>query len=621
VIADIAQAPRLLRIASPLGPDALVLRRLTVRESIGRLFAIEAEVLSSDTAIKPEQIVGKAVTCTVKRELCEPRHFHGIVTVFTRIGADARGYTTYRLEAAPRLWNLGRTADCRIFQKKTVREIIQTLVDEADAGPVRFGVGTDGPPREYCTQFNETDLEFITRLLEENGWGHHFRHEQGNHTLHIEGANAGYPLVPGDPHVVRPHADVVGALTQWEPLSRLPVGSVAALDHDSISTTISARSQASTVVHGQHARNMEVFRWPSGKTVRPDSDPAKLLMEGAEANAELVSARGNDPTVFAGGRLRVKRGLDEAAPETWLVTEMVHQAHDETHLDSGGGADYGNRLVLMPADRPWRPLQPRPRPVMAGVQYAVVTGPSGEEIHCDEFGRIRVHFPWDRLGKANEQSSCWVRVLQSSAGAWGGNWYLPRVGDQVLVAYVDNDPDRPIVIGSVYGSGFQPPFALPANKTQTGYKTRSSKSGGSSNFNMLMFEDKKGSELVKVQAEKDMDLLIKHDRTAEVRDGNETLKVSTGNMSTEVSKGNQSTEVKMGNISTKASLGKIDVEAMQSITLKVGQNTVTIDQTGVTIDALTITVKGKIMVKTEAPMIQENATAMMVIKGGIVTIN
>jgi type VI secretion system secreted protein VgrG len=645
--AGILQAPRLLRILSPLGPDALILRRLSVREGIGRLFVVDAEVLSENDAIDPTAIVGKPITCTVTRETCDPRHFHAIVTSFTRIGGDGRSLTSYRLEAGPRLRHLGRTMDCRIFQNKKAQEIIKTLVNEANAGPVRFGTETETPPREYCTQFNETDLDFASRLMEENGWGYYFKHEEKEHTLCIEGANAGYPLIPGEPQVVRRDADMVGALTQWEPLSSLPIGSVATLDHDNLARDPTKRGQANTVVHPQHAASMELFRWPGGQTVRPDADPAKLLMEGAEANVEYVSAQGNHPAVFAGGRLRVKRGIDAGAAEVWLVTEVVHSAYDETHLDQGGGADYGNSLVLIQADRPWRPVMPRPRPVMAGVQYAVVTGPSGEEIHCDEHGRIKVHFPWDRAGKTDDQSSCWVRVVQAAAGPWGGHWHLPRVGDQVLVAYVDGDPDRPIVIGSVHGQGFPPPFPLPANKTRTGYKTRSSKKGGANNFNMLMFEDKKGSELLEYQAEKDMKGLVKNDRTVTVQN-NETLTVEKGNMSTtvstgdqsneiskgnmstlvslgnqttEISTGNQTTTVKLGNIRTEAKAGKIDMEAMQSITLTVGQSKVTIDQVGVTIEAPMIKLKATIMTQMQAPMIEEKADAMLTIKGGIVMIN
>ena len=292
--------------------------------------------------------------------------------------------------------------------------------------------------------------------------------------------------------------------------------------------------------------------------------------------------------------------------------------------------------MLMAADRPWRPAAPRPRPPMLGVHSAIVTGPAGEEIHCDEYGRVKVHFLWDRAGKRDETSSCWVRVAQGFAGKWGGSWQLPRIGDEVLVAFVDGDPDRPVAIGSVYNAENKPIYALPANKTQTGFKTKSSKSGGAANFNEMRFEDKKGSEEINIQAEKDMTLLIKNnrtetvkvnrtetvegkhtetitkDRTATVKQGNEALTVEMGKMDT---------LVKMGNITTKASLGKIEIEAMQSITLKVGMSKIHMTPTSITIESLQIDVKATLALNSDALLATHKASAIMTIKGGLVLIN
>ncbi|WP_426956424.1 type VI secretion system Vgr family protein [Muricoccus radiodurans] len=671
----ISQTSRMLRITSPLGPDVLVLRRITVREAIGGLYRIEAEVLSDTTNLDPEALIGKPITCTVESTLRGTRHYHGIVNTFVRIGEDGRGHATYRLEAVPRLWFLSRRVNCRIFQKEKPQDIITKLVTEDGAGTIAFGNGTEAPPREYCTQFNESDLDFILRLMEEHGWALFFQHEQNDHKAHVVSINASFPLLPSTQTVRR---DMVGAgvtaLTRWEPRSTLPPGSAKAWDHDQLGKfTNLKQSSADTILHTAHKAHAEVFRWPGGQTVRPGADPAKLMMEGPEAGADRVGAAGTDPSLYAGSRVKVKSGIDGTV-SNWLVTEITHQGFDDTHLDGGGTAGYSNSFVVIPAERPWRPLFPRPRPVMGGVHHALVTGPKGEEIHCDEYGRIKVLFPWFRGGRfaeggaeilgggtppspGNENSSCWVRVMQASSGAWGGNWYLPRIGDQVIVAFVDSDPDRPLVMGAVYGDTFKPPFPLPAKKTQTGYKTRSTKNGAASNFNQIMFDDEKGKELVDMQAEKDLHLLVKNNRTVEVNNnhtetignnrtatikkGNETLTVETGNMTTtvkkgnqentvemgnqtntvkmgnqtnEVSMGNQTNTVKMGNITEKANLGKIDIEAMQSITLKVGGSSIEISQIGVTI-------KGAVMVDVKGVMVQQSADAIMTIKGGLVMIN
>lgn len=642
---NLSQTQRLLEITSPLGKDVLVLRRLAVQEAIGRPFSISAEVMSTNIDLQASALVGKAVTCSVKTGHAGQRHFHGIVRSFVRLGPLGRGHAAYRIEAVPRLWNLSRTADCRIFQEKSAKDICTAIFGEHAVAPVRWGASVPTQKRGYCVQFNETDLEFVQRMLDEAGCGYFFEHTLGDHTLVICAANAEYPQVPGDPQMVRPQGDHHGALTVWQPSSSLQPGKVVAEDFDGLKPNALKKANAGTILGTPNAASLEMYRWPGGQTVRPEGDPAKLGMEGFESAADRVNAAGSDPTVFAGGRLKVLAGLDATQPVTWLVASVSHEAFDETHLGGGGSAGYSNSLVLMAADRAWRPPAPRPRPPMVGLYSAIVTGPSGEEIHCDEYGRVKVHFLWDRAGKTDDTSSCWVRVAQTRAGKMGGAWHLPRIGDEVLVAFVDGDPDRPIIVGSVYNAENKPIYQLPANKTQSGFKTQSSKGGSASNFNELRFEDKKGQEEINLQAEKNMTLLIKNDRTETVKNnrtetvdgkhtetvkldrkatitqGNEFLQVKMGNQDTKLDMGNQSTLVSLGNISTKASLGKIEIEAMQSITLKVGMSKIELTQTGITMSGLMIDVKATLALNTDGLMSTHKGAAMMTIKGGIVMIN
>lgn len=632
----ISQTERLLEISSPLGANVLTLRRLSVQEEIGRTFTLSAEVISDKIDLEPSALIGKTVTCKVKTGHAEARYFHGIVRSFMRLGPYGRGLAAYRIEAVPRLWQLSRTGDCRIFQEKSGKDIATAIFGEMDVVPVRWGGAVPTQKRTYCVQFNESDLDFTQRLLDEMGCGYFFEHAQGDHTLVICGANSDYPLIGGEPQVVRSDNNIHGALSQWRPAQALQPGKVVAEDFDGLKPNTLLKREAGTILSTPNARSFEIYRWPSGQNVRPEGDLSKLGMESYESGADRVAATGNDPTVFAGGRLKVMPGIDATQPVTWLVASCTHEAFDETHLSGGGTSGYSNSLVLMAADRPWRPAAPRPRPPMLGVHSAIVTGPSGEEIHCDEFGRVKVHFLWDRAGKRDDTSSCWVRVAQTHAGKWGGAWNLPRIGDEVLVAFIDGDPDRPVIIGSVYNSEQKPIYTLPANKTQSGFKTKSSKSGGAANFNELRFEDKKGSEEINIQAEKDMTLLIKHDlketvkndrteivegkhtetitkdRTATIKQGNEALTVEMGKMDT---------LVKMGNITTKASLGKIEIEAMQSITLKVGMSKIHMTPTGITIESLQIDVKASLALNTEGLMATHKASAIMTVKGGLVLIN
>jgi type VI secretion system secreted protein VgrG len=623
----LTQAGRRLRIASPLGADTLILRGLSVREAIGRPFSIGADLVSIEEDIKPGALLGKPVTCTVDVGHAAPRHFHGIVREFARTGAYGRGLTAYRLEAVPRMWNLGRTSDCRIFQDKSVADIAGTVFGEHGVAPARFASGMPRDKRVYCVQFNETDLEFVQRLLDEVGAGYFFEHKENDHALVICGANSDYPLVGGDPQTVRPHSDVHAALTTWQPLGALQPGKVHARDFDQLKPAAPLESRAASILGIAGSSELELFFWPSGRADRPDGDPAKLAMEAAEASADVVHAGGNDPAMCAGSRLKVMGGLDAKQAGTWLITAVSHDAYDETHLVDGGSAQYRNSLTLIPADRTWRPSWTRPRPAMPGVHSAIVTGPSGEEIHCDEYGRVKVHFHWDRGGKRDDSSTCWIRVAQGFAGRWGGSWMLPRVGDEVLVAFVDGDVDRPVVIGSVYNAEQKPIYALPANKTQSGIKTRSSKGGGASNFNELRFEDKKGAEEINVQAEKDVQILVKNDRTERIKHNrtefveNDHTERVTNNRSATIERGNETRLVEKGNISEKASMGKIEVEAMQSITLKCGSSKITMTPAEITVESVQIKIKGQAMLQSEAPMAEHKGTGMMTIKGGIVLIN
>lgn len=611
------QVRRLLAIESPLGPDALVLRSLSVTEAISRPFLIEATVLARRAEVRPADLVGKAVTCSLRRPSCPERHFNGIVRSFSKVGLTHRGLAEYRLEAVPRLWNLSRTVDCRVFQNMSVADIVRAIVAEGNAAPLSLAAEPSQTKRPYTVQYNETDLEFVQRLLDEVGCGFFFRHERGQHTMVVTAANAGFPAIPGTPLVVREDGgDSPEALTEWRESRHTGQTSAVALDYDMLKPSQLLRdSKGAAAASGG---DWEVFRWPGGQAVRPDAQPARLDMETAEGAGQVLAAAGSAPGVFAGGKLAVRLAFEGGghggsdAAENFVVTEVRHDAHDDTHLASGGGSGYRNTMSLIPVARPWRNPAPRPRPALPGVQSAIVTGPAGEEVHCDEYGRVKLRFLWDRKGERDERSSCWVRVAQPWAGKGRGFWALPRVGDEVLVAFVDGDADRPVVIGSLYNAEADPPFPLPANATQTGMLTRSSKGGGRSNANMLRFEDKKGSEEVALTAERDLVVDVERDAT-------ETVK---RNRSATILEGNDTLEVLRGDISVEAAAGAITVEAAQRITLRVGSTEVTLDQMSVSIKAARVSVKGDMLVQLDSGgNLIEKAGAIVSVNGALIKLN
>jgi type VI secretion system secreted protein VgrG len=650
--------PRLLTIKSPLpGDDALIPTRLVVTEQLGQPYSIEVDVLGSDAALKPSQLLTQPVTVTVTQRVNEQpveRHFHGLVAAFERLGPGASQREAYRLVAVPGIWRLGLKRNCRIFQDKTARQIVDAILGEHDQPAPKWGIVPSLQPLPYCTQFNETDLAFVSRLLEEHGMTYYFSHAANAHTLHVSATAPGFPAHPGD--VVASHGKPgFFDLRDWRRASRArPAGvELEDMDTECVQPSVVQKKRKSTRVYADEPSMWApgtVFRWPGGMARRPGVDNAAVAMGGLETASEEYGASASDPRFAAGARVNVSIEEEGARrePKPYVVTAVGHEAVDWSKLRSGADAteSYAAAVQLVDGARDWMPAERHPRPVMAGLYSAEVTGPSGEKIHVDEFGRIKVKFRWDRLARKDDTSSCWVRVAQSAAGAWGGTWFLPRVGDEVMVAFLDGDPDRPVVAGSVYGKDAKPPFQPAANRAQSGIRTRSYKSDSADDANILRFEDKKGSEEVLLHAQKDLKIEVENDetrtvdhdqtttvknaRTTTIKQSHDTLTIETGNRTETIKKGNDALTVemgnethtiKMGNLTMKCELGSITLEAMQKITLKVGQNTVVIDQMGITAKGMMITEEAQVLHKTKAPMLQENADAMVQVQGGIVMIN
>ncbi len=649
---------RLLTIKSPVGEKALTVTRLSATEELGLPYAIEVDVLGA-ASILPSSLLTQPITVTVWQRAGErdvKRHFHGLVAQFERLGPGPSQLEAYRLVAVPGIWRLGLRRNCRVFQGKTAKDIVETILAEHDQPTPTWGILPQLQAIDYCTQFNETDLHFVSRLLEEHGLTYYFTHSESSHTLCISSTAPGFPSFEGgDVKATRSRPDFFH-LRDWCRVNRARAASNAVRDMDA------ERSQPSVVLSKNSDTRVyadepamwgagKQDRWPGGMSTRPGVDPAKIAMAAAETASENFSASALDPRFVAGARMNVGVVLEDGseASEQYVVTAVRHAAQDASRLGAGSGGpeNYSGSVTLVKASRDWMPQARHDRPVMASLYSAKVTGPQGEKIHVDEFGRIKVKFRWDRQGPDDDASSIWVRVMQAAAGAWGGTWFLPRVGDEVLVAFLDGDPDRPIVTGAVYGKDAKPPFEPGTNKAQSGIRTRSYKSNSADDANVLRFEDKKDSEEILLHAQKDLTVEVEHDevrtvqnaRTATIKDSHDTLTVETGNRVTTVKKGddthtvetgnrsatikmgNESVAIKMGNMTVKCDLGSITMEAMQSITLKVGQSSIVVDQSGVTVKGMTITQEAQLLCKSKGVMVQEEASAMVQVQGAIVMIN
>lgn len=668
------QLSRLLTIASPLGEGALIASTLSVTETLGLPYSIEVEVWSRDHLLQADALLTKAITVTVHQHLddhWEQRHFHGLVSEFQRVSTSGE-LTRYRLVAVPGLWRLGLRRNCRIFQDKTAQAIVTAVLAEHGQPSPTWGILPQLQPIPYCTQFNETDLHFVLRLLEEHGLSCYFTHTASAHTLHISATAAGFPAFEGGGVWLSTDGRAnASLLLNWRRSNHARSAATKFEDMDverSQPKTVLTKTSKTRTYPGEPAmwEAGEIYRWPGGMSTRTGLDSAAVAMGEQETASEEFAAETSAASYFPGTRLTVSGLIDSPQPKKFVVTSSQLRATDGSPLFGGSESDTSCEvsITLVDASRTWMPVRRHARPEMAGLYSAKVTGPAGEKIHVDEFGRIKVKFRWDRLAKDDDTSSCWVRVAQSAAGAWGGTWFLPRVDDEVLVAFLDGDPDRPIVTGSVYSKDAKPPFDPKANRAQSGISTRSYKSDSKDDANVFRFEDKKGSEHVFLHAQKDLNVEVENDetrkidhdqtetiknaRTVTIKDshdtltlekgnrvetiqqGNDTLDIKKGNRTTTLDMGNEGLTlkmghedhaIKMGNLTVKCDLGSVTIEAMQSITLKVGQSSVVIDQMGVTVKGCMITQEAQAMHKTKAPMVQVNADAMVMVQGGIVMIN
>jgi type VI secretion system secreted protein VgrG len=615
-----------LSLTTPLGPLTVILTGFNGSESLSRPFSFRLDMISQQTSIDPAALLGKPVSWSVRDSEGGERPFSGIVRQFVRGERWARDIYVYHAEIVPWLWLLSRTADCRIFQQKSVKDIIETVLGENGKADFDLsGIKGTHPKREYCVQYRETDFNFVSRLMEEEGLFYFFRHSKSGHKLIVADDRSAFYTCDDAEVDFRTNPDVARHLSVWTPRNEFRSGVWVQRDYDFEHPTRNLETNKNTLLPVSDFNSYEIYDYPGGYTEKSDGDNlTKLRMEEEEAPYEEIDGQGNCTHFSPGAKFRLARFARTSEENSYTLIATTHHASDNTHLPGQGGTTtYANSFVCMPAKDLFRPPRITPKPVVHGPQTALVVGPQGEEIYCDKYGRIKVQFHWDRYGKKDENSSCWIRVAQSMAGNGWGSVYTPRIGMEVVVVFLEGDPDRPLVVGTVYNGDNKTPWGgdLVQQKHRSGFKSRSTLKGGTSNFNELMFQDKKGEEWVFFHAEKDMERSVENDETIDVGHdqtitikNNRTETVKDGDDTITLEKGNRTLTVKMGDRKTEVSLGKDTLEAMQQIVLKVGQSKITIDQTSITLEAMMINIHGTLMTDVKGD-------AMLTLKGGVTMIN
>jgi type VI secretion system secreted protein VgrG len=508
-----------MEITTPLGPDVLLFHAMHGQEALSCVPEYRLDLLSLKDDINLDQILGKSVTVKMATD-GGTRFFNGYVTRFSQGGKVGR-YRRYHATVHPWIWFMSRTADCRIFQDKTVPEIVKAVFSDHPTNSFKDSLTGSYRKWTYRVQYRETDLAFVRRLMEQEGIYFYFTHADGKHTLVMADSYSGHTAIQGSPLPFIAPEDVSRAdiehVTAWSLTREIQTGVYVHDDYDFERPSVELRTQK-VVSQGNPPSTYEVYDFPGEYLVKPDGEAsAAVRIDEHAAQFETAEGATNAKDMKAGFLFKLERCPRADQNREHLVVSATYelQFNDYESMPDRRGADYACSFTAMSSKQQFRPRRVTPKPFVQGPQTAVVVGPAGDEIYTDKYGRVKVLFHWDRVGEKNkdENSSCWVRVSQPWAGkAWGGVT-IPRIGQEVIVDFLEGDPDEPIITGRVYNAEQMPPYALPQNKTQSGLKSRSSLDGGPDNFNEIRFEDLKGSEQLFIHAEKNQDIEVENDET------------------------------------------------------------------------------------------------------------
>ncbi len=544
------QEDRPLAITTPLGKDVLLLSSFRGSEAISELFSFQLDLLAQvETPVHFDSLLGQHVTVELRLPSEKTRFLNGIIKSFTQ-GSRDDIFTHYRAEMVPQIWLLAKRVRCRIFQRLAVPDILHEVFAGMD---VTYETTGTYLPRDYCVQYRESDFDFASRLMEEEGIYYFFQHSDGTHKMIVSDSTNRHPAVPGEDKVI--YDEIAGTVGQgslvrsWEKTQELRSGAYTLWDHcfEMPGKNLEAKERtvesivAGKVTHKLHVGgndHLEVYDYPGGyaqrfdgvdrggtpqpqtlKDVIKDGErTVRIRMEQEEVEGLRIEGTSGCGQFTAGHKFTLEHHFD--GDGEYLLTRLQHNARmgEGSYRSAGAASDfhYENRFTCTPTALPYRPQRRTHKPVISGVQTATVVGPPGEEIFCDKYGRVKVQFHWDREGKNNASSSCWLRVAQVWAGKGWGAFFWPRIGHEVVVVFEEGDPDQPLIVGSVYNAQNMPPFSLPKFSTFGGFKSCSVEGSPSKNYNGLLFVDAKSHEHLAIHSERHMVIYAEYDRTYRV---------------------------------------------------------------------------------------------------------
>jgi type VI secretion system secreted protein VgrG len=526
---------RVVKAHTPLGEDQLMFRSMHGTEGLSQLFEFEVDLLSPSAAIDMKAVLGKPLTLEI-RTAGAPRFLNGQVVRFSMIGREGgttSRHTVYRATVRPWLWYLTRTSDNKIFQNKSVIEVLDEVF--ADYG-FAFEKKLSGSYRqwEYCVQYQETDFAFVCRLMELEGIYYYFKHENGQHTLVLADDISAHEPTPDYETINyfaadRDLSEDTEVIDRWEVVEEIRSGGYVVDDFDFTKPKADLSNVRNQPLSNDHA-DYEMYEWLGDYTDPGQGEHyARVRLEEAQAMAQRSSGHATVRGMAPGYRFTMQNSPRGDDNQEYLTVAVSYSLREGGYATGAAPSDYGFSFVVQPASVPFRPARAMVMPRTSGPQTATVVGPPGEEIWTDQYGRVKVQFHWDRYGQRNENSSRFVRVSHVIAGDGFGAVFTPRIGQEVVVDFISGRPDRPIIVGRVYNADQMPPFSLPGEATRSGFVTRSTPGGSPATANSLVFEDKMGAEFVALHAERELNVSVEANETHDT--GGSRTTVITGHES------------------------------------------------------------------------------------------
>lgn len=584
-----------LKITSGLGDDALIPEQVTITDKISDLYTIQLTFVANNYIDNIDDVIGEAITLSLAvsdSEGSSTRYFHGHINSIQEFGGilHNRDGLRYQATLAPRVWFATQRINSRIFQSMTVIDIVNTVLGTEHGAIISNKTQDNYSPYTYCVQYNESDWDFCQRLLSAEGIYFYFVHTDGSHEMLLADHAENYTTALQANVDYRAGSHSESRIFNWFTRTNTTVAATARRNFDFATPTAIIEAQSSLPVPGSQQLPREVFVYGGEDPLKAKTSTLNnLQLDNFTQNGRVYEGRSNCRSFSAGHRFTFADHQQEALiGQSFVITEITLMASLPSNLDSHNSHEpfyFENQFKAMPADITYRPL-PKAKPIIAGIQTATVTGSNGEEIYTDVYGRVKVQFHWDRIGEYDENSSCWIRVAQSWAGNGFGCQFTPRVGHEVVVEFINGDPDQPVITGSVYNGENGLPFPHPENKTHSGVRSRSTLGGGETHYNEIRFIDDKGAEQFIVHAEKDQLLHIENDRTSNI-DHNDTLTISNDQI------------IDTGNT--------ISITAGSKITLTCGASSLTMDSGGnITLSGTSIKIDGSSLVDIDAASITLN---------------